>query len=153
MKEMMMITLSLVMIVIGAAMIIVGTFYVTSPVRYWAEKKEKEEALKKMRGDAVLINTSRGAVVDEAALIAALSEKRIAGAALDVFEDEPLPGDSPLLLLDNVLLGSHNANSSPSAWERVHWNTIRNLFEGLGLEDPALEYPASEFPVSERPEE
>ena len=48
MKEMMMITLSLVMIVIGAAMIIVGTFYVTSPVRYWAEKKEKEEALKKM---------------------------------------------------------------------------------------------------------
>ena len=99
-----------------------------------------------MSADAVLINTSRGAVVDEGALIAALRDGLIAGAALDGYEDEPLPSDSPLMQFDNVLLGSHNANSSPRAWERVHWNTIRNLFQGLGLEDPALKFPESEYP-------
>jgi D-3-phosphoglycerate dehydrogenase len=103
-------------------------------------------ALRKMRGNAVLINTSRGAVVDEGALIAALRDGRIAGAALDVYEDEPLPSNSPLLQFDNVLLGSHNANSSPGAWERVHRNTIRNLFRGLGLEYPAFDFPVSDYP-------
>jgi len=63
-----------------------------------------------------------------------LKEGTIAGAALDVFEVEPLPLNSPLRKMDNVLLAPHNANSSPAAWERVHWNTIRNLFEGLGIE-------------------
>jgi D-3-phosphoglycerate dehydrogenase len=87
-----------------------------------------------MKPHAVLINTARGPIIDEEALIDALRERKIAGAALDVFEDEPLPIDSPLLGFDNVLLAPHNANSSPSAWERVHWNTIYNLIEGLGLE-------------------
>ena len=87
-----------------------------------------------MRPEAVLINTARGSVVDEVALVEALREGRIAGAAMDVFEDEPLPPDSPLLSMDNVLLAPHNANSSPAAWERVHWNTLCNLFVGLGLE-------------------
>lgn len=66
--------------------------------------------------------------------MSALKEGTIAGAALDVFEVEPLPLNSPLRKMDNVLLAPHNANSSPAAWERVHWNTIRNLFEGLGIE-------------------
>ena len=87
-----------------------------------------------MRPEAVLINTARGAIVDEAALIQALSSGAIAGAALDVFEREPLPADSPLLCMDNVLLAPHNSNSSPMAWERVHQNTIKNLLVGLGLE-------------------
>jgi D-3-phosphoglycerate dehydrogenase len=87
-----------------------------------------------MQPQAVLINTARGPIVDEAALVAALQSKTIAGAALDVFEVEPLPLDSPLLTMDNVMLAAHNSNSSPAAWERVHWNTIRNLLEGLGLD-------------------
>jgi D-3-phosphoglycerate dehydrogenase len=86
-----------------------------------------------MQPQAVLINTSRGPVVDEPALIHALQNEIIAGAALDVFEVEPLPADSPLLHMEQVMLAPHNSNSSPAAWERVHWNTIRNLFDGLGI--------------------
>jgi D-3-phosphoglycerate dehydrogenase len=86
-----------------------------------------------MKPQAVLINTSRGPVVDEPALVHALQKGIIAGAALDVFEIEPLPADSPLLHMDQVMLAPHNANSSPAAWERVHWNTIHNLFDGLGI--------------------
>jgi len=62
-----------------------------------------------------------------------LQEQQLAGAALDVFEEEPLPADSPLRQLDNCLLAPHNANSSPRAWTRVHENTVNNLLEGLGV--------------------
>ncbi len=86
-----------------------------------------------MKPNSVLINTSRGPVIDESALIKTLQDEVIAGAALDVFEVEPLPADSPLLEMNNVMLAPHNANSSPAAWERVHWNTIRNLIQGLSL--------------------
>lgn len=86
-----------------------------------------------MRPHAVLINTARGPLVDERSLIEALRTQRIAGAALDVFEHEPLPIDSPLRRMDNVLLAAHNANSSPTAWEAVHRNTVRLLLEGLGI--------------------
>jgi D-3-phosphoglycerate dehydrogenase len=96
-------------------------------------------ALACMRPEGVLINTARGPIVDEPALVAALQGGVIAGAALDVFEDEPLPLESPLRKMDNVLLAPHNANSSPRAWERVHWNTIRNLLEGLGMDASDLE--------------
>ncbi len=92
-----------------------------------------EQTLSQMRPNAVIINTARGKIVDETALINALQSGSIAGAALDVFEVEPLPADSPLLEMDNVLLAPHNANSSPSAWERVHWYTIQNLLEGLNI--------------------
>lgn len=90
-----------------------------------------DEQFELMKADAVLINASRGPVVDEEALVAALQGGEIAGAALDVFEEEPLPEDSPLRSMENVMLAPHNANSSPTAWEFVHENTIDNLFEVL----------------------
>lgn len=88
-------------------------------------------ALQRMRGTAVLINTARGPIVDEPALEQALLNQTIAGAALDVFEVEPLPADSPLRTLDQVMIAPHNSNSSPRAWERVHESTIANLLSVL----------------------
>ncbi|HLE73333.1 MAG TPA: phosphoglycerate dehydrogenase, partial [Anaerolineales bacterium] len=81
-------------------------------------------ALATMKSSAVLINTARGPLIDEAALVDALRRGKLAGAALDVFEEEPLPADSPLLSMDNVLLAPHNSNASPSAWARVNFNTV-----------------------------
>jgi D-3-phosphoglycerate dehydrogenase len=88
-----------------------------------------------MRQEAVLVNTARGPIVDEQALETALMEGVIGGAALDVYEVEPLPADSQLIKMENVMLAPHNANSSPTAWERVHQNTIHNLLVGLGIEN------------------
>lgn len=98
------------------------------------------DTLAKMKSSAVLINTARGPIVEETALVAALSNRVVGGAALDVFEHEPLPLDSPLLKMDNVMLAPHNSNSSPAAWERVHWNTIRNLLDGLGIDSSGLKH-------------
>jgi D-3-phosphoglycerate dehydrogenase / 2-oxoglutarate reductase len=86
-----------------------------------------------MKPGAVFLNLARGPLVEEAALISVLQEGHIRGAALDVFEEEPLPKDSPLLKMDQVMLAAHNSNSSPAAWERVHRNTIRNLLLSLGI--------------------
>jgi len=98
-----------------------------------------EKTLAMIDPSAVLINTARGQVIDEPALIKALLSQQLAGVALDVYENEPLPLDSPLLKIENVMLAPHNANSSPSAWERVHWNTIRNVLEGLSISTHDLE--------------
>lgn len=107
------------------------------------------DRLKIMKAGAVLINTARGPVVVESDLVDALRSGQLGGAALDVFEVEPLPADSPLRWMANVLLAPHNANSSPSAWERVHWNSIRNLLVGLGLEPPpAVELAGTGIPAS-----
>ena len=97
------------------------------------------DTLSIIKPNAVLINTSRGPVVDENALIESLQRGELGGAGLDVFEVEPLPEGSPLRSFDNVMLAPHNANSSPMAWERVHWNTLSNLLAGLGLETDGLE--------------
>jgi phosphoglycerate dehydrogenase-like enzyme len=91
------------------------------------------DTLSLVKPNCVLINTARGPIVDENALVQALQSKRLAGAALDVFEHEPLPLESPLMKMDNVMLAPHNSNSSPAAWERVHWSTIINLLTGLGI--------------------
>jgi D-3-phosphoglycerate dehydrogenase len=98
-----------------------------------------EEAFQLMKESAVLINTARGPIIDQEALIKAIQEGLIAGAALDVFEQEPLPEDSRLRVFDNIMLAPHNSNSSPSAWERVHRNTLKNLLIGLGRSAVELE--------------
>ncbi len=85
----------------------------------------------RMKPGAVIVNTARGPVIEEAALVRALQSGGIAGCALDVFEHEPLPATSPLRGMDNVLLAPHNSNSSPKAWERIHHSTLKNLLDGL----------------------
>ena len=88
-------------------------------------------AFASMQFGAWLINTARGAVVDEPDLIEALRTGRVAGAALDVFEEEPLPPDSPLRTLPNVILGSHNSSNTEEAVRRTSARAIENLLDGL----------------------
>jgi len=80
-----------------------------------------DEALSKMKATAVVVNTSRGQVIDEKALYRALRERRIRGAALDVFEEEPTPLDNPLLTLDNMVVTPHCASAT--------WETRRKMAE------------------------
>lgn len=84
-----------------------------------------------MKPTAFVLNTARGPVIDEPALIEALQNKKIAGAGLDVFEVEPLPADSPLRSMSNVILTPHNAYNTIEAEQHVHDNTIKNLIDGL----------------------
>ncbi|MBX9604220.1 MAG: D-2-hydroxyacid dehydrogenase [Bryobacteraceae bacterium] len=80
-----------------------------------------------MKPAAVLINVGRGSVIDEAALVLALRERRILGAALDVFAQEPLPAGHPLFVLDNVLLSPHTADRTPGWLDRAMQVFTRNL--------------------------
>ena len=85
--------------------------------------------LKQMQSHAVLINTSRGPVIDEAALVHALNEKWIAAAALDVFESEPLLPDSPLLQLDTVILTPHISSYTDVFLDDFWSHSILTLIE------------------------
>jgi phosphoglycerate dehydrogenase-like enzyme len=85
------------------------------------------DVLAAMKRTAVLINAARGAVIDEAALISALAAQQIAGAALDVFEEEPLPTTSPLWNLDNVIISPHVAGNSAHYHDKCADVFIENL--------------------------
>ncbi len=83
--------------------------------------------LAQMKPDACLINVGRGPLVDEAALAAALGKMNIGGAALDVFSEEPLPKDSPLWNLENLIITPHTAALTDKLWERHYLLISENL--------------------------
>jgi D-3-phosphoglycerate dehydrogenase len=85
--------------------------------------------LRKMKPTAFLINVSRGGVVDTAALVEALARNQIAGAGLDVFEQEPLPADHPLRAMDNVILTPHSASVSAQAVKQLREQTARHVLQ------------------------
>jgi D-3-phosphoglycerate dehydrogenase len=84
-----------------------------------------------MKRTAYIVNTARGAVIDQEALIAALQSRTIAGAGLDVFEREPLEADSPLVGMENVILTPHTAGMSDSSQIAVRRRTARNIAAAL----------------------
>lgn len=98
------------------------------------------ERIGRMKPDAILINVSRGAVVDEAALIEALKNDRIGGAALDVFTTQPLSADHPFLAFDNVIVTPHLAGITEESMMRM----------GVGAAEEALRVLANQLPVNLR---
>ncbi|MGE0608333.1 MAG: NAD(P)-dependent oxidoreductase [Pirellulales bacterium] len=84
-----------------------------------------------LRPGALLVNTARGAIVDTAALVAALDSGRLGGAGIDVFDNEPLPADHPLLACDQVVLTPHNADQTPEGVERLNAGVIDNVIAFL----------------------
>jgi glyoxylate/hydroxypyruvate reductase A len=114
-----------------------------SPLTSETEGMMGESQIAKLRPDAIVINISRGALLDQAALTVALAEGRLAGACLDVFSVEPLPVDDPLWGLDNVIISPHSASTVASENEDLvalflenldHWRRgepLRNLYDRL----------------------
>lgn len=89
-----------------------------------------------MKRDAVLINISRGAIIDEQALVRHLQEGGLAKAALDAFEVEPLPADSPLRSLPNVILTPHAIGHSQESFAAIPPTAVRNALAVLGGQIP-----------------
>ena len=99
----------------------------TAPETLESRGKFDAHALARMRPHAVLINISRGRLVDEEALVSALIEKRLRGAGLDVFVEEPLPEDHPLWTLPNVLITPHVSAVTPHFWRRQTDLIVENI--------------------------
>ena len=95
------------------------------------------ERIARMKPDAIVINVSRGAIVDEAALARALIEKRIGGAGLDVFAREPLDAANPLLHAPNVILTPHIAGATSESQAQIVEVTIDNVVRALRGQEPA----------------
>jgi phosphoglycerate dehydrogenase-like enzyme len=97
------------------------------PVTPETEGLINAKRLAKMKSTAYLINVGRGQLIDEAALLVALRGQKIGGAALDVFIEEPLPPDSPLWDLENLLITPHTAGLTEKMWERHYKLFTENL--------------------------
>lgn len=103
-----------------------------------------EAELRQMKPSAILVNTGRGGVIDEGALVRVLREGRIAGAGLDVYESETMPADYELLRLDNVVLTPHIAGSTAECLERTARAVVEQILEVLqGRRPPHLLKPES----------
>ena len=99
------------------------------------------EQLEMMKSSAVLINVSRGGLIQEDDLIQAVKDKKIKGAALDVFETEPLPADSTLLKYNNIIVSPHCAANTREALDRMELFAAMDIVRVLNGERP-------EFPVN-----
>ena len=102
-----------------------------TPVTSQTEQLIGAKQLSQMKKDACLINVGRGQLVDESALVSSLRETKIGGAALDVFEEEPLPVDSPLWDLGNVLITPHTGGLEENLWVRQYELFSENLLRYL----------------------
>ncbi|MEM1509988.1 MAG: hydroxyacid dehydrogenase [Sulfolobales archaeon] len=111
---------------------IVITVPLTDQTRNLIGKKE----FSLMKHSAILINTSRGAIVNHEALVEALKSRRIAGAALDVFHEEPLPTNDPLLDLNNVILTPHMAGIVLESWKSMSLTAAIQVMKALKGEEP-----------------
>jgi phosphoglycerate dehydrogenase-like enzyme len=104
---------------------------IAAPLTPETRKLMNVELLSKLRPQARIINVARGEIVDEAALIDALRDGRLAGAYLDVFEQEPLAPESPLWDMPNVIVTPHNSSASLGNDERVYEVFLDNLSRWL----------------------
>ncbi|UCD79194.1 MAG: hydroxyacid dehydrogenase [Desulfobacterales bacterium] len=95
-----------------------------------------EAEISQMKSEAILINASRGGIVNEAALVKALQNNRIAGAGLDVFSEEPVPADHPLLKLENVILTPHSAALTRDSVTRMATEAARCVLDVFGGREP-----------------
>jgi glyoxylate reductase len=93
-----------------------------------------EDALRRMKTSAILINTARGPIVDTNALVRALNQGWIAGAALDVTDPEPLPGEHPLLMCPNLTLAPHIGSATTATRAAMTDMAVDNLLAGLAGE-------------------
>ncbi len=123
---------------IGAECVDLGTLYaeadfisIHTPLTEETHHLLGAEAFRHIKPTAILINTARGPVVDPDALYHALTRGQIAGAALDVTEPEPIPPDSPLLELDNLVITPHIASASVATRGKMATMAAENLFAGL----------------------
>lgn len=124
--------------------------FIACPYTPQTERLVDADAFRLMKNTAFLINTARGPIVDEAALVDALGSGEIAGAGLDVFETEPLPEDSPLWKMDNVIITTHSAGVSSYRPQRTvdfFCENLRRFLAGkplLNETDRNLGYPTQE---------
>lgn len=86
-----------------------------------------------MKDSVQIVNVARGPLIREADLVEALRSGKVAGAALDVFETEPLPVDSPLRTFDRVIFGTHNGSNTVEAVDRASLKAIGLIFEFLDI--------------------
>ena len=129
--------------ILGAKYVSLDTLFKSSDVLSLHVPHTKEtneivnyEKLKKMKSTSFVINTSRGKVINEKDLIIAVKRKIIAGAALDVFKEEPISKNHPFVKMPNVVLAPHIGSSTKETREKMAELTVKNLILGMNKKKP-----------------